>query len=438
MGKRIAAIIFIYFCTAIAWVVLGSTVLIRTYQYDDQLGTAVGELWGTVQQQRAPTVTYQIIQSAIGEEPKLDKTVHPTEVEASTIDVDLDLDHRRKGLLWYSTYRVRFAGTYRIFNDSTDPWKVAFHFTLPAQGQAIYDNFRFAVGGEEIPDIAITSGTLTRELELLPGESETIDVSYQSQGMDEWWYVFGPDVTQVKNFSLTMNTDFDQINFPQNSISPTKKDRISGGWRLKWDYTNLLSSVQIGMEMPGLLNPGPWASRIIFFAPVSLFLFFFLLFLFTTVRKVKVHPMNYFFLGAAFFSYHLLLAYLVDHISIHLAFWISSAVSILLVVTYMRLVVGTRLALVEVGISQLVYLAGFSYTFFFEGYTGLVITIMCVITLFVVMQFTGRLDWEAVFQRRDRRPRDVAQGQAARDWVPGTGDKRPREGRAEGQEGPPE
>jgi hypothetical protein len=42
--------------------------------------------------------------------------------------------------------------------------------------------------------------------------------------------------------------------------------------------------------------------------------------------------MNYFFLAAAFFSFHLLLAYLVDHISIHMAFAVCSAVSVFLVV----------------------------------------------------------------------------------------------------------
>ena len=59
---------------------------------------------------------------------------------------------------------------------------------------------------------------------------------------------------------------------------------------------------------------------------------------------IELHPMNYFFLAAAFFSFHLLLAYLVDHISIHVAFVVCSAVSIFLVVSYLRLVVGMRFA----------------------------------------------------------------------------------------------
>jgi inner membrane protein involved in colicin E2 resistance len=160
--------------------------------------------------------------------------------------------------------------------------------------------------------------------------------------------------------------------------------------------------VKIGMLMPRKLNPGPWVSQVSYAAPVSLFLFFFVLFLLTTIRGIKLHPMNYFFVGAAFFSFHLLLAYLVDHISIHLAFLICSVVSIALVVSYLRLVVGNRFAFAEAGVLQFVYLVLFSYTFFFERYTGLAITILCILTLFIVMQFTGRVDWDTLFRRGGR------------------------------------
>ena len=68
----------------------------------------------------------------------------------------------------------------------------------------------------------------------------------------------------------------------------------------------------------------PWATML------SLFLFFFVVFIAATLRRVPIHPMNYFFLAAAFFSFYVLLAYLVDHISIHLAFAISSLVSVAL------------------------------------------------------------------------------------------------------------
>jgi inner membrane protein involved in colicin E2 resistance len=133
---------------------------------------------------------------------------------------------------------------------------------------------------------------------------------------------------------------------------------------------------------------------------VSLFFFFFLMFILTTLRNIDLHPMNYFFLATGFFAFHLLLAYLVDHISIHVAMVISSLVSVGLVVSYLRLVVGIRFAAGEALAAQLVYLVLFSYAFFWNGFTGISITVIAVITLFVVMQATGRIRWSEKFGAR--------------------------------------
>lgn len=54
------------------------------------------------------------------------------------------------------------------------------------------------------------------------------------------------------------------------------------------------------------------------------------------VRDIRVHPMHHLFVTAGFFAFHLLLAYLVDVISVNLAFAISAASSVLLVFTYLQ------------------------------------------------------------------------------------------------------
>jgi hypothetical protein len=407
MLARMAAIVFIFLCIAAAWGVLGGAVMHRTSEQDESLKTAVGQLWGTQQRQFAPQIYYQTVHQTKIETAQGGKTVTETKDETirnplllngSDIKVALNLDYRQKGLLWYSTYRVQFDGKYRVTNYTEADREIYFDFSAPTQS-GVYDNFRLAVGGTEIPNLPFNAGVLSHKIRLAPGQSETVEVEYGSQGMDEWWYDFGNEVSQVKNFSLVMRTDFDQIDFPQSSLSPTQKTQAVSGWELKWQYANLLSGVKIGMVMPRKLNPGPWVSQITFAAPVSLFLFFFVVFVLTTVKRIRLHPMNYFFIGAAFFSFHLLLAYLVDHISIHVSFLICSLVSIALVVSYLRLAVGNRFAFIEAGILQFVYLVLFSYTFFFERFTGLAITVLCILTLFVVMQFTGRLDWDNLFRR---------------------------------------
>jgi len=406
MISRLGAILFIFICTSVAWIILGGTVSMRSATQDHKLRGAVGQLWGTMQQQPAPLAFYETkrkvrtpvqLEKAVVYEDREVTDTHPLPLEASTIDVDLKLDYRRKGLLWYSTYRVGFAGAYRIANRSDKPIDAKMKFTFPVKG-AVYDDFHFTGDGGNSEQLQVADGAATATVPLSPGESRTLRVGYTSQGMDEWWYDFGSNVSQVKEFALTMRTDFEQIDFPPNSMAPTSREPSGNGWIARWNYSNLLSGVKIGMAMPHKLNPGPWVSQVSYSAPISLFLFFFLLFVMTTLRKIKIHPMNYFFIGCGFFTFHLLLAYLADHVSIHLAFLISSAVSILLVVSYMRLVVGRRFAFFEVAVAQFVYLVLFSYTFFFEQYTGLAVTILCTVTLFIVMQVTGRLNWEAVFK----------------------------------------
>ena len=129
--------------------------------------------------------------------------------------------------------------------------------------------------------------------------------------------------------------------------------------------------------------------------------FFFLLVLeaLGALRGIVIHPVNHAFLAAAFFAFHLLFSYTADHLAIEQAFAIASAMSLFLVVSYLRLVVSPRFALLHAGTAQLVYLVGFSLAHFWEGYTGLTVTVLSVGTLFLLMQLTGRLDWDAVFAR---------------------------------------
>jgi hypothetical protein len=298
---------------------------------------------------------------------------------------------------------VDLDGRYRIANE-TDASAV-FRFTYPfPQEASVFEDLRLEVDGERVTDVAVENGVLVRDFALQPGEARVVRVAYGSQGVGAWRYRFGEQATQVRGFRLAMTTDFDAVDFPAGTLAPTHKQQTDAGWRLAWDYGTLVADAGVGLLMPQKLNPGPWVSRVTFFAPVSLFLFFFVLFVVTLLRGVRLHPMHYFFLGCAFFAFHLLLAYLVDHVPVTAALAVASAVSVGLVVSYMRLVAGLRFALFEVGFAQLVYLVGFAYTFFLEGFTGLAVTGLSVATLFVVMQATGRVDWEALLTKPARPP----------------------------------
>jgi inner membrane protein involved in colicin E2 resistance len=412
MTKRIVAIAFIFVCTSIAWAILGGTVFSRTYDSASSADNRVASTWGAPQNQALPHASFTVLvpkkEESTENGKKVVKTTQdvvttPLPLESSAIDVNLDLEHRQKGLLWYSTYKVGFSGVYGFRNTSDKEQLVEFTLPFPTT-QAIYDDLTFQVDGIPVP-IVNANNAATGGVKIPAGKIAQLTTGYRSQGLNQWAYSFGSqDVTQVRDFTLNMKTNFKDIDFPDNTLSPSTKRETAAGWDLSWSYKNLLSGYQIAMVMPEKLQPGPLAGKISFFAPVSLFFFFFLMFIITTMRGIDLHPMNYFFLAAAFFCFHLLLAYLVDHVSIHVAFGIASAVSVFLVVSYLRLVVGMHFASREAAVAQFVYLVMFSYAFFLKGFTGLAITIGSVTTLFVVMQVTGRIRWTERFALKAPEP----------------------------------
>jgi len=415
MIKRITAIIFIFICTTVAWAILGATIFQRTYDSGNVSNSSVASTWGAPQKQLPPTAFFEEVvakkevttqNGARVETVTQEKVATQLPLDSSHLNVDLNLEHRQKGLLWYSTYKVAFDGAYAFRNTSDKERDVTFTLNFPTS-EAIYDDLVFLV--DDVPmTLQNEKNSARATAKLGAGQTAHLKVGYKSQGLGDWRYSFSgatndneavnsSNVAQVRDFSLLMTTNFKDIDFPENTLSPTQKTPRGNGWALEWNYKNLMSGYQIAMTMPEKLQPGPLAGRISFFAPVSLFFFFFLMLIITTLRGIELHPMNYFFLAAAFFSFHLLLAYLVDHISIHMAFAICSAVSIFLVISYLRLVVGTRFAMREAALAQFIYLVAFSYAFFLKGFTGLAVTIGSITTLFVVMQATGKIRWKDKF-----------------------------------------
>ncbi|MGA2761388.1 MAG: inner membrane CreD family protein [Candidatus Cybelea sp.] len=384
MLKRLIAIIFIFGSASVAWMILGATLVQRTSDSDSSQRDKLGALWGSAQTQLAPQASTRV---AVGKHA-YETVVVP--IRSSRISVNLDLEQRRDGLLWYNLYNVRFLAHYRIRND-TSGRRLSMHFGFPST-DGTYADFQASIGGRPVTDpTALDQGCVN--FTLAPGQETSMDVGYRSRGMGTWTYRFGTGVESVNDFALTMTTNFDAIDFPPQTLPPDHETPRKPGWRLQWRDATLVTGNGIGMAFPYPLQPGPLAQRITFWAPVALFFYFFVMLAITALRKVDLHPVNYFFLAASFFAFHLLFAYLVDRIPIEAAFAICSAVTMFLTISYLRLVVGWRFAAVENGLAQLVYLILFSYALFNEGWSGLTITIGAIVTLFAIMQLTGRIRW---------------------------------------------
>ncbi len=403
---RLFAIAAIFVATCIGWVVLGGVMTNRSGSQSYELRNKVADLWGQPQTQTGPALTFEwnptrevshtetvkgVAHSVTERVPMLEAQKQDVSVAATKIDVDLHLDQRLKGLVWYSLYDVGFQGGWSYVHEEKEPGKLHVSFRFP-DAQGMYDAFTFAVDG--VPqDLRPKDGAVEAIVPVTPGQRVEIAVAYRSRGLDEWSYMPTSGVASLKSFHLGMTTDFADIDFPSSTMSPSARERAGGGWKLAWNFDHVVTGHSIGMAMPALVQPGKLAADLSFSAPISLLFFFVILLALGRLRGLDLHPINYLFLGAAFFSFHLLFAYSVDHLHVVPAFILSSVTSVLLVVSYLRLVVSPRFAFMEAGGAQLVYLVGFSLAHFWEGFTGLAVTVMSILTLFLLMQLTGRVKW---------------------------------------------
>ena len=417
--KRFLAIAVIWLGCTVAWMILGGTLNLRTNSSSGNLNNEVNALWGPPGQQAPPLAKYQKIelteevtveQKPEGSSKKIvqreTKVDVPLALDSSNVHAKLTLEQQRKGLLWFPTYGIDFRAEYTFLNDQLGAHDVTLHFPLQTSGSTengdmrgsvtssrSFDGFTVQDSQGQAVDYRIAAGEAVFSRHFAAGERQQFRIAYRTRGTSSFRYLMAQGTGRVHDLTVRIDTNFANVDFPTDTLSPTSRTLTPNSFSGTWHFDSLISTSSIGIELPQLLNPGPLATQVTLFAPVSLLFFFFVVAVLGQIQGRELHPMHYFLLSCAFFAFHLLFAYLVDRLSIGASFAIASGVSVFLVVSYARLFVGWTFALREIGVAQLLYLVLFSYTFFWDGFTGLAITIGAIGTLFFVMQVTGRSDW---------------------------------------------
>jgi hypothetical protein len=409
--KRVFAIGLIWVVAAIGWMILGGVTQHRESTQSSSTREDVQSLWGSPQSQSAPELTFHWeteVPATRTEQRKDGSSVQVSELvtekhtsaqlpDSSKVAVDLRSDLRRKGLIWYSLYDVQLVGDYAYKHVLAQRGSLVVRFQFP-DPSAVYDGFKFLVNGKDFSGaVDAADGSIFASIPVATGDEVKIALAYKSRGLGSWHYRPTKGAARIRNFQLDLTTDFRDIDFPEQTMSPSAREATATGWKLSWRFEQIVTGFGVGMVMPQRVQPGELASALSFSAPISLFFYFLVIYVLATLRRIDLHPVNYFFIAGAFYAFHLLFAYAVDHLTIESTFALCSVVSIGLVVSYLRLVVSASFALREAAAAQLVYLVGFSLAHFWEGFTGLTVTILAILTLFALMQLTGRVKWSEVF-----------------------------------------
>ncbi len=390
---QIVAIACILLVTTLAWFILGAAIQSRAQDTGHAMRSEVLQVWGPQLQQSHPHAFYR--------SPNVPNGKAMIQSEKSRVRALINYAPKKRGLTRHRTYDVDFQGVYSFRNPTRIPQTLFVMFPLPeTQGLR---GVQIMLDGKETDVRRSGDGSLEMAVEVAASSAVELTVVYQTNGTDAWLYRF-PHPERVRDFELFMKTNFPEYGFPAGCGSATRRDEVA--CEFIWAYQpDVLSAPDIGMEMPRLLNPAPVASRISFFAPVSLLFFVTVLVLLGSLRGIALHPMHICFVAAGFFSFHLLFAYLTDVIPLYVAFALSALVSVLLVSGYLRAVGGQTLFRIALP-AQIGYMVLFSVSFFFDGMTGLTIAIGSVITLALLMKVTATTSWKAVFadKRQPKQP----------------------------------
>ena len=284
---RIVAIGAIFFFTTVAWMFLGGTVVERTGESDGRLRHEVEALWGREHEQRAPRILVQRTTVALlTTEAVVDKQVlktttksstmksHETTLVGSKITAGLELEHRKKGLLWWPTYAVDFAATYRFTlpppaSASGDVLSIDddlfVEVPMSARG-AVYDGFFVKIDGVDVPTQATTANSFTVTVPRGARDSIVVEVAYRSRGLGTWVYGLvgeGTDTAQLKDFDLQLTSNVGAVDFPIGTLSPTTRTNSGKRALLHWQFASLVTGQNIGVELPARLNPGPVAANFV-------------------------------------------------------------------------------------------------------------------------------------------------------------------------------
>ena len=374
----------VFVAISLLWIFLGGSVSRRSVAASRKLAAQVEGNWGPHLEHSHPQASMRVVGTG-----ETHGTLMP---ESSKVRVNLDFKPRKKGLITHRTYVANFAADYEWKNPEPVEQQLEIEFIIPGRSTRV-DQYELTLDGK-VMDEAPVDGKVKATMLIPAGGTRLMTVKYSALGKDTWRYLLGQG-GKARNFSLTMDTNFADYNVPSDVESPTSSTARGGGMTHTWTFPNVTGVAAVGLEVPESVDVAKVASRMSFFGPLSLGLFFVVLVIAALRMGVYLHIMHFVLLAAACFAFQLLFSYSVDVMPPLFAFGVAAFASMTLVATYLRLVAGAAFMWLAVA-AQAAYIILFNATFFFDGYTGLTLTIMGIVTLGLIMTGTAKMDWNAV------------------------------------------
>ena len=366
------------------WSVLMLRLEQRTYFALNRQLESVKKIWGGNLEQPMPSIRYKSFGSDVS-------TLTRGELAASDVRVKLEMDYRKKGLVYYTGYNAEFLGKYTVKNPQKEKIYLSFIFPYPMQqGEGILRDVKLLVNGQEETanteyqqNLALWTGLLEAE------QAIEFTLEYHGRGLNHFIYGFEPG-TQINQFTMTLDViGAKNVDYPVSTMTPTNVETTANGVTLVWTLDRSLTEFNLGVILPDKLNVAQQISVMTRRAPA-----FFLLFIASVclILKLARRPLSFIKIGVlcvAYFLFYPLFAYLSMYMSVWFAFALSFGILGGLMFNYVRIVDKFDVAL-AITLAYVFYSGITSLAALFPAYTGLILIIEAVLLLAVVMHVLSR------------------------------------------------
>lgn len=237
----------------------------------------------------------------------------------------------------------------------------------------------------------------------LPGKVFDFSLNLDVHGMGRFEFVPIASENQIKITSAWPHPSF------IGDFLATNRTVSDSGFSAEWKVNGLACSAQqtmdagklnkiqfLGVDLIDPVNPYPLTDRALKYGFLFVFITFAVFFLFELVKQLRIHPIQYGFVGLAQAIFFLLLLSLSEHIGFGWAYLSASAVTIGVIALYLCSVLkGVKRGLLFGGVMAVLYgaLYGMLQS---EDHALVAGSVLLFVLLAIVMLRTRNVDWYAL------------------------------------------
>jgi hypothetical protein len=266
---------------------------------------------------------------------KVRKEVAQNSIVSGKVDIDVHMNYRQKGSAYYTCYDDTWKMDFLVRNRSEKATEAEFAFPMPAS-QGVYDQFTILVDGKDWAEHVVAVGNAqTWKMPMKPGQEVRVQVGYASHGMD--YLRYRPQSTATyEEYKVTMRI-FPHVaqdgrpalgeqrliwnkhmSLPIGSMTPPSiKDADADGEPLvlEWDLKSAATSLDMGVILPKMAQPGYYGARLLKEAPWGLAMLVGALVVSWMLIGREVDLFSLAYLAVAYYLFYTLFAYVSDHVT---------------------------------------------------------------------------------------------------------------------------